>query len=184
MKVLACLVLLCFVASVVYADIVLKQGVVKPVLESASIGSYTEVEVNKRIKNITGGISLGLMTSKLSGRANYWLSEQEIWQEGDWATRGTLFVYPLLLNLKYNIGKFYLGGGGGMAFMDFSTKESKVKNRKMFQGILGYQINKRLGLEVKRIFCDLDIESGVETYGIMEDRSNLNAWVGCLTWRW
>lgn len=182
MKLFICLVLLAFMTSLAFADILVKQGVVNPLLDTASMGSCTELELNKRIKNITGGLSVGLLTTQLKGRSNYPITE-DTWGEGEWATRGTLFVYPILAVLKYNIGKFYVGGGGGLALMNFSTKEASVKNRKMFQGILGYRVNSRLGIEIKRIFCDLDIESGTTEYGIMEDRSNLNSWVVCGTWR-
>lgn len=174
MKILACLVLLCFVASVVSADIVIKQGLINPLLDTASVGSFSEIEINKDFKKLTYGLSQGIFFSQLRGEDT----------SGIWAVRGTLGVYPTLINLKYNIGKFYLGGAFGIAWQSFSTPFAEVKNRPMIQGIVGYKINDRLGIEVKRIFADLDIESGSYDYGIMENKSNLHSWVGALTWRW
>lgn len=174
MKILTSFILLFFITSLCYGEVVYKQGYIHTILDTSSGGSYQEVEINKRIKNISPLILGGFFFSQLKG--------ENI--QGVWDYRGTLFVYPIMVGLKYHIGKFYLGGAYGINFMTFSTKEAWVKNRKAFQGIIGYKINNRLGIEVKRLFSDLDIESGVSEYGIMEDRSNLNSWIACLTWRW
>lgn len=185
MKILTSFLIITFlISSLCYGEIVYKQGYIHTLLDTAGDSTYQEVEWSKRANNISYGVSLGYFQSVLRGQEVFWVEDKGT--EGEWKDAGTLHTIPLMLNFKYHFKNLYIGCDAGIGFMNFSENydgQAQVNNRKMFQGIIGYKLNDRLSIEVKRLFSDLSIESGSKYIGVMENRSNLNSWVVCGSWR-
>lgn len=148
------------------AEPIIKAGAIHTLLDTSSAGPYIEAAYEFHpTKHLGIEPSLAYFTSILHG--------EDI--TGNWAPRGTLHVFPTILNIKYHAGHYYIGAGTGIAWQAFSERHASVKPRIMAAGIAGAELTQSWGIEIKALFADLNIESGVPEYGIMEDKSNLKS---------
>lgn len=139
-------------------------------LSNASCAWLTEGVYEYRKDDNAFEASLGYYSVKLRG--------QDIL--GRWDTRGRLHVVPIFAGYKRYFGDLYASLSAGRVFMPWFQEyyEGSATTHDEWAGriILGINLKHDWSIEVMRMMCDLNIESGTTQLGIAEDKSNLNSY--------
>lgn len=176
-------------------EIKLKSGGTVYLMKNASPTIYEELSYEARkgkwgIEGSVGHYATSLWGEEFTGYKYYYekcKAHEGAKLYGNNQKRGKLTSFPLGILFKRYFGKAYIGAGGGYQYLSFKENyegEASVKNSGFFQGAVGYNITKHLGIEAKFMMSDLDIESGTENIGIAEDHSRLEMIVLQLVGRW
>lgn len=154
----------------------IKSGYGEHLISNASATWYNEIAYEYKPNSNALELSAGYYATRLRG--------EDI--NHAWDTRGNLHALPVFATYKRYFGKLYAGIGLGRVFMFFDEYyDGAAETHDEWAGhiTIGADVTKSLSLEVRRMICDLNIESGVTELGISEDLSNLNSWLIMLKYK-
>jgi len=166
-KLIICLLLL---PTLVYAgEWKLKAGYVAPTCKYVEPGASIEVayEIKSRWVGLEGAVGVETHKIKQVGQLNT--------------------IQYNIIGKIYPIERAYIGGGVGYMnnFMqeDYNG-QADVDNENQWLGVIGYNINDNLFIEVEGRIADLDIETGLNFDADIEKHSRLDSVMAKLGWRW
>ena len=155
----------------VYAEVytTAKIGYVEMEADDARVGIIKEVAVGYEWEKFSAELSFGHWRMHIKGVEADNLSYKYV---------GELIIMPLMGSIRYDILDFvYIGAGYGTAFINFRENysgEADIDTPRLGSAIAGLKLGNWF-LEYRRLFGDLNIESGNSKIGVLEDYSRLDS---------
>lgn len=164
------LVLLLAIPYIVYAEVytTAKIGYVEMVADDIQAGIIKEVAVGYQWEKVSAEVSFGHWRMKIKGNEADSLSYKYV---------GEMAVMPLMGSIRFHVLDFlYIGGGYGTAVINFEENyagKADVDSPRIGSAIAGLELGNWF-LEYRRLFGDLNIESGNPSIGVLEDYSRFD----------
>ena len=162
--------LICIFIQPLFAEVytTAKIGYVEMNADNARVGIIKEVAVGYEWEKFSAEVSFGHWRMHIKGNAADKLPYKYV---------GEMIIMPLMGSVRYEVLDFlYIGGGYGTAFINFRENYSgkaKIDSSGLASAIAGLKLGNWF-LEYRRLFGDLNIESGNSGIGVLEDYSRLD----------
>ena len=164
------LVLLLVIPFIAYAEVytTAKIGYVEMDTDDARVGIIKEVAVGYEWEKVSAEVSFGHWRMYIKGTEADNL---------DYKYVGEFIIMPLMGSVRYHVLDWlYVGGGYGTALTNFRENyagEAEIKSPRLGSAIAGLELGNWF-LEYRRLFGDMNIESGNKGIGVLEDYSRFD----------